>query len=116
MVLGSPQLLTTAQGIPIVTPEKIEALSGVPHAMPYQGSKRALAHAIVRLVPEDTGTLVEPFAGSAAVSIAARYLGLVDRCVLVDVNAPLARLWSRIIEDPEVVAARYEEQIGRAHV
>lgn len=105
------ELTVTLHGMttPVLTPVKIAALSDVPHAMPYQGSKRALAHAIARLVPEGTEHLVEPFCGSAAVSLAARYLNLVQTVQLVDVNEPLAALWAEIIDDPKAVADRYED-------
>ena len=42
----------------------------VPHPIPYQGSKRQLAGAILRYFPESTARMVEPFAGSAALSLA----------------------------------------------
>jgi hypothetical protein len=45
----------------------------VPHPIPYQGSKRALASAILAYLPEDCVTLIEPFAGSAALSLADLY-------------------------------------------
>ena len=43
----------------------------VPHPIPYQGSKRNLASAILDYFPEHVYTLVEPFAGSAAMTLAA---------------------------------------------
>jgi site-specific DNA-adenine methylase len=45
------------------------------HVIPYQGIKRALAHVIVPLIPDDVSTMYEPFAGSAAVAIATAYSG-----------------------------------------
>ncbi len=92
-----------------IAPERLAALADVPHPFPYQGSKRALAHAILRLMPEGVETLVEPFAGSAAISIATRHAGLTDRTVIGDVNAPLMELWCAILEDPEGLSDRYEE-------
>jgi DNA adenine methylase len=91
-----------------VTPVRLQALRDVPHAIPYQGSKRALAHAIIPLLPEDTGTLIEPFAGSAAITIAARYSGVAKNAVIGDINAPLMALWERIITSPEALADDYE--------
>ncbi|MBI4662205.1 MAG: DNA adenine methylase [Verrucomicrobia bacterium] len=38
----------------------------VPHPIPHQGSKRNLAPAILGYFTERVGTLIEPFAGSAA--------------------------------------------------
>jgi DNA adenine methylase len=96
-------------GILTLMPGKLECLADVPHPFPYQGSKRALAHAILRFLPADTATLVEPFAGSAAVSIAARYARLVERTVINDVNGPLMAMWQRIVSDPGELADQYEE-------
>lgn len=88
---------------------KLAQLANVPHALPYQGSKRLLAHAIVRLIPDDTRELVEPFAGSAAVSIAALYGGFVTSATINDINEPLMELWRQIVSDPETLADDYEK-------
>ncbi len=87
---------------------KLPALERTPHPFPYQGSKRALAHAIVPLIPSGTRTLVEPFAGSGAVSIAARVARRNQSTTLVDVNEPLMGLWSVVLERPSWLAAQYE--------
>ncbi|HEX5741161.1 MAG TPA: DNA adenine methylase [Pilimelia sp.] len=79
----------------------------VPQPFPYQGSKRALAPFILRHLPGGTATLVEPFAGSAAVSIAARHAGAAAGAVLNDVNGPLMALWRAILDDPGGLADRY---------
>lgn len=92
----------------LLAPARLAALAGAPHPFPYQGSKRALAHAILPLLPADTETLVEPFAGSAALSIAARHAGRAARSVLNDVNAPLMALWRALLDDPEALADGYE--------
>ena len=42
----------------------------VPHPIPYQGSKRNLAPAILGYFPGGVATLIEPFAGSAALTLA----------------------------------------------
>ena len=80
----------------------------VPQPFPYQGSKRGLASLILRYFPKDTETLWEPFAGSAAISIAAAAARKAHHFVLNDLNAPLARLWERIINDPKGLASDYE--------
>lgn len=99
-----------------ITPRRLASLADVPHAIPYQGSKRQLAHAIVPLLPEDTETLLEPFAGSAAVSIAAGHLAIPKRIEIRDINEPLISLWQRILDDPESLASDYarlwEEQLS----
>lgn len=79
----------------------------VPHPIPYQGSKRRLAPAILAFVPPGTRRLLEPCAGSAALSLAALASGRVQRVVLGDVLAPLVELWRAIAEDPDAVARTY---------
>ncbi len=84
-------------------------MNGVPHAIPYQGSKRALASRILEQVRyADTDTLYEPFAGSSAVTLAAASRGLAKWYVIGEKLEPLARLWEMIISDPEAVAGEYE--------
>ena len=45
--------------------------SEAPQPFQYRGSKRNFARYIVSLYPEDTARMAEPFAGSAAVTLAA---------------------------------------------
>lgn len=80
----------------------------VPHPIPYQGSKRQIAHHILAYFPREIGTLIEPFAGSAAISIAAACYGKASRFHLNDINKPLMALWQKIINDPQGIAASYE--------
>jgi len=80
----------------------------VPHPIPYQGSKRNLAPAILGYFPERVGTLIEPFAGSAALTLAAAARGLAGRYVINDLNKPLVDLWLAIIESPDKLARQYE--------
>lgn len=92
----------------------------IPHPIPYQGSKRHLASAILRYFPADIDTLYEPFAGSAAISIGAANLSLSSRYVLNDFNEPLICLWREILNHPSRIASEYAElwnaQIGRERV
>jgi len=87
-----------------------------PHPIPYQGSKRLLAPSILKYFPQDATRLIEPFAGAAAVSLAARQRNIADIWIN-DINEPLMRLWIEIIEKPERIAAAYSDlwksQIGR---
>lgn len=83
-------------------------MTAVPHPIPYQGSKRKLAPIILGHLPAAAGTLFEPFAGSAAVSLAALHAGRVTAVHLNDSLAPLAGLWRAIVDDPAAVADRYE--------
>lgn len=87
---------------------KIDGPRTVPQAFPYQGSKRALIGQILSLFPSGgVPLLVEPFAGSAAVSVGARFYGLAEDVVISDVNAPLIDLWRMIIDEPELLVSRY---------
>lgn len=81
----------------------------VPHPIPYQGSKRHLAAAILRYFPANVETLYEPFAGSAAITIAAAANSLASKFVLNDFNKPLIDLWREIINRPSQLAANYAE-------
>lgn len=80
----------------------------LPHPIPYQGSKRALAHRILTLFPKEKVRLYEPFAGSAAVSIAAAANGKARSVIISDANEPLMRLWKRIIDEPNALVSAYE--------
>jgi len=80
----------------------------VPHPIPYQGSKRNLAPEILRYFPDRIGTLIEPFAGSAAITLAAAARGMAERYIINDLNKPLVDLWRAIIETPEKLVRQYE--------
>ena len=81
----------------------------VPHPIPYQGSKRRLATAILSHVPPNQYIrLIEPFAGSSAVTLAAAYHKTFRAYIVGDALEPLIRLWQLIIDDPGPVARQYE--------
>lgn len=84
-------------------------LRGIPQIFPYQGSKRYLSNAIIPLIPVGTKTLIEPFCGSAAVSVAARYAGKVHKSIIADSNIPLIDLWNAIIANPVGLSDEYEQ-------
>ncbi len=81
----------------------------VPHPIPYQGSKRRIARYILAYLPREIGALIEPFAGSAALSIAAACYGKASQFHLNDINGALMALWCEIIHAPQSVAASYEQ-------
>ncbi len=54
------------------------------------------------------GTLYEPFAGSAALTIAASSRGIARRYVIGDSLVPLVSIWDQILGDPVGFARRYE--------
>ncbi len=80
----------------------------VPHPIPYQGSKRNLANAILDYFPEKVNTLIEPFAGSAALTLAAAVRNLASDYFISDLNKPLTDLWHAIIQSPDKLARQYE--------
>lgn len=82
-------------------------ISKVPHAIPYQGSKRALAQSIAKYLPEKIETMYEPFAGSAAMTIYAAQHNLAKRFVLGDCLPQIIELLEAIIEDPDTTARKY---------
>ncbi len=80
-----------------------------PQPFQYQGSKRGLAPRILRRLPARMTRLVEPFAGSSAVSIAAAGRGQAKEFWLNDFNAPLAELLNLIVNKPDYLARSYSE-------
>jgi DNA adenine methylase len=81
----------------------------VPHPIPYQGSKRRMAAAILSHVPAKRYTrLVEPFAGSAAITLAAASQGKFSSYVIGDALEPLIQLWKMVIDSPQGTADHYE--------
>ena len=95
----------------------MSAIRGVPHPFPYQGSKRMLASQIVGCIPSGTKRLLEPFAGSAAVSLATAYLGKADCFLINDIHKPIYKLWKAILNEPNKLVSQYRflwtEQIGK---
>lgn len=79
----------------------------VPHPIAYQGSKRNLASIIAGYFPDDVTRLIEPFAGSAALSLYAAQYQRASHFILNDVNAPLMSLWDAIINQPDELGKRY---------
>ena len=86
-----------------------------PHPIPYQGSKRNLADAILRYFPDKVETLHEPFAGSAAISLAAASKNRAKHFNINDLNKPLIDLWRAIINDPEKLSKEYEKLWREQH-
>ncbi len=82
---------------------------GVPHPIPYQGSKRTLAKSILRYFPDDARRLVEPFAGSAAVSLAALHYRKVKTVLIGDIDDALIKLLQQIADSPIEIADAYAD-------
>jgi len=81
----------------------------IPHPIPYQGSKRNIANEIMRFFPKQIDRLIEPFAGSAAMTIASAFYFKTDRFVVNDINKPLIRLWQEIVNNPEKIVNDYHK-------
>jgi len=87
-----------------------------PHIIPYQGSKRKLAEQILALIQYKVkGTVYEPFAGSAAITLAAAKAKIGNSYVIGDKFSPLIELWKLIIDRPQFVAETYSK-IWRAQL
>ena len=86
----------------------------IPQAMPYQGSKRKIAKDVLGHLPDKIERIVEPFAGSAAISVHAVANLDVKKVWLNDAHEPLMRLWEEIICDPSRLASGYAK-LWRPH-
>ncbi len=69
-----------------------------------------LAPAILSFIaPGRFERLIEPFAGSAAITLAAASKKLVNSCVIADLLKPLTEIWNAILQKPDGLADAYEE-------
>ena len=88
-----------------------------PQPIPYQGSKRQIAPMILQHFPDKISRLVEPFAGSAALSIAVATRRRASRFWLNDAHSPQINLWKTIIDQPDELTNKYtflwNDQLGR---
>lgn len=84
------------------------AVVNIPHPIPYQGSKRNLAGAILRYFPARVETLHEPFAGSSAITLAAAASKRANAFHINDLNKPLVDLWRAIVNTPDKLAKEYD--------
>ena len=90
-------------------PHPVGVLGPLPHPIPYQGSKRKLARQILATTGgRRFDTSYEPFAGSAAYSVAAASGGVAERYVVGDSLPPLVAIWDRIVAEPHGFADAYE--------
>ena len=83
-------------------------MTRLPQPIPYQGSKRNIAHHILKYFPTTTSRIVEPFAGSAAISVAAAFFNQADYFIINDLNKPLMDLLQMIINEPKQISDAYE--------
>ncbi len=88
----------------------------LPHPVQYQGSKRNLAQIIIKFLPNAVEQLIEPFAGTAAISIAASSKGISQKFWLNDLNQPLIELLELIVENPQTIADAYANIWNQQHI
>lgn len=87
----------------------MHTMVALPHPIPYQGSKRRLAAAILATVGRrPIRCLYEPFAGSAAVTLAAARAGLAEGFVVADSLEALVGIWRAVLDHPGDLADGYE--------
>ncbi len=80
------------------------------HPIPYQGSKRNLASMILTVIQKRKfRRFYEPFAGSAAMTIAANHAKVANSYILGDSLAPLIDVWNQILTTPHALANTYEQ-------
>ncbi|WP_414566397.1 MULTISPECIES: Dam family site-specific DNA-(adenine-N6)-methyltransferase [unclassified Anabaena] len=79
----------------------------LPHPIQYQGSKRNLSSEILKFIPNKVNRLVEPFAGTAAISVAASARQISQVFWINDLNKPLVDLLELIVENPDEIADLY---------
>lgn len=63
----------------------------------------------MRFYPDDFDRLIEPFAGSAAITIASAFYFKASHFIINDINEPLARLWDNIINNPKTIIKQYHD-------
>ena len=69
----------------------------MPQPIPYQGSKRSIAKYILHYFPKHIDNFYEPFAGSAAITVASAFNQKANHYLLNDIDQPLMNLWKQII-------------------
>lgn len=79
----------------------------IPHIVQYQGSKRKLAAQILEYMPRKFNRLLEPFAGMAAISIAAAYEQRAKSYHINDINKPLIKILEAAVNSPESLIHAY---------
>jgi len=90
-------------------------MASLPHPIQYQGSKRNLASEILKFLPNRLERIVEPFTGTAAISIAAAAKHISQNFWLNDLNKPLIELLELIIEKPDEIVDAYTEIWNQQH-
>ena len=87
----------------------------LPHLVQYQGSKRILSPLILPYLSKKSSRLIEPFAGTAAITIAGALHNKADTFLINDLNHALANLLALVVMQPESVAITYEHIWNEQH-
>jgi DNA adenine methylase len=88
---------------------KVITSGQTPHIVQYQGSKRLLAPRILQYMPTRFNKLFEPFAGMAAITIAAAKERRADSYHINDINEPIINLLQSAVNEPDELAERYSQ-------
>ena len=79
----------------------------IPHPVPYQEANGVSPISFCAMLGQ-VDSLIEPFAGSAAITIAAAARKVARRHVIGDSLEPLVKVWQLILTDPDHLADEYE--------
>ncbi|MDR1483049.1 MAG: Dam family site-specific DNA-(adenine-N6)-methyltransferase [Synergistaceae bacterium] len=79
----------------------------IPHIIQYQGSKRLLAPQILQYMPHKFNRLLEPFAGMAAITIAAAKEKRAEQYYINDINEPIVRILQAVVNNPAELVKKY---------
>jgi DNA adenine methylase len=90
-------------------------MTALPHPAQYQGSKRNLAAHTLKFLPAKIDRLKEPFAGTAAISIATAAQQISQSFWLNDLNKPLVELLKLVLEHPNDIADAYADTWNSQH-
>ncbi|MCK9170351.1 MAG: DNA adenine methylase [Treponema sp.] len=82
-------------------------MSSIPHLVQYQGSKRNLAGKILDYIPNKCDRIIEPFAGTAAITMACATHHIADKYIINDLNKPLIELLNLVVNEPKYVSSAY---------
>lgn len=87
----------------------------LPHLVQYQGSKRTLSPMILSFLQQKFSRLIEPFAGTAAITIAGAAHKKAQKFLVNDLNDTLSDLLKLVVYSPEHVAINYERIWSEQH-
>lgn len=87
----------------------VNKVDSVPHLVQYQGSKRVLAPKIFEYFPEEYNRFIEPFSGTAAMSIFVANSGFSGDILINDINNQVINLLDNCINNPELLYESYEK-------